>query len=182
MAKVIAEAYTRVASGSAASGPALSALVPVEELVSAGESSDTEFKSTLRTNLHTGQSDPRIEHAALKTIAAFVNSNGGTLIIGVSDDGTPVGIDADKFPNEDKMYLHLVNLIRDRIGPQHMMFIHPRFDDFEDVRVLIVGCQKGRAPLYVREGGTERFYIRTGAATTELSASQMHQYISHRFE
>jgi hypothetical protein len=46
------------------------------------------------------------------------------------------------FPNEDKMNLHLVNLVRDRIGPQYMSLIHPRFEDYEDHRVLIVDCTR----------------------------------------
>ena len=43
----------------------------------------TEFKATLRTNLHTGQSDPKMEHAVLKTLVAFLNSSGGTLFLAV---------------------------------------------------------------------------------------------------
>jgi len=81
-------------------------------LVEQGENTTIEFKSTLRVNLHTGQNDAKMELAILKTIAAFLNVNGGTLVIGVTDDGNPVGIGADKFANEDKMYLHLVNLIK----------------------------------------------------------------------
>ena len=77
-----------------------------------GESEAVEFKSTLRTNLHTGNKDPRMELAVLKTLAGFLNTNGGTLVIGVSDDGNPVGIQADGFDNEDKMNLHLVNIVK----------------------------------------------------------------------
>jgi hypothetical protein len=181
MAKVIFDAFSKLAAGPLPSKPDDAASVRASELVLQGEGGDIEFKSTLRVSLHTGGSDPRIEQAVLKTIAGFVNSNGGTLIIGVGDDGTAVGIDADKFPNEDKMNLHLVNIIRDRIGPQHMMYIHPRFDDYDGTRVLIVDCQKGRDPVYVKDGGSEHFYIRTGAATTELSASQMQQFVKRRF-
>jgi hypothetical protein len=181
MAKVIFDAFGKLAAGPLPSKPDDAASLRASELVLQGEGGDIEFKSTLRISLHTGTSDPRIEQAVLKTIAGFVNSNGGTLIIGVGDDGTAVGIEADKFPNEDKMNLHLVNLVRDRIGPQHMMYIHPRFDDYDGTRVLIVDCQKGHDPVYVKDGGIERFYIRTGAATTELSASQMQQFVKRRF-
>jgi Putative DNA-binding domain len=157
--------------------------ISAEELVAQGEGHGIEFKSTLRVNLHTGQNDSRMEQAVLKTIAAFVNTNGGNLIIGVSDNGASLGIQFDKFPNEDKMHLHLVNLIRDRIGPQHMMHIQSRFDNYNGVRVLVIDCKKGRLPLYVKEGGgVERFYARTGPATTELYGSQMQDFIKSRFE
>lgn len=91
-------------------------LISIDDIIAIGESSEVEFKSTLRVNLHTGGKDPKIELAALKTIAGFLNTKGGILTIGVADDGTPLGIDADDFGNEDKMSLHLVNLIKDRMG------------------------------------------------------------------
>jgi hypothetical protein len=152
------------------------------KLVNGGEGVTTEFKSTLRVNLHTGQSDVRIERDVLKSMAAFMNSDGGTLVIGVNDQGEPLGLKADNFPNEDKMNLHLVNLIRDRIGPQHMLFIRPRFEDYEGARVLAVECKRSPTPVYVKDGNMEHFFIRTGAATNELTGNQMQQFIKHRFQ
>jgi hypothetical protein len=49
------------------------------------------------------------------------------LLIGVADDGSLVGLSPDGFPNEDKMSLHLVNLIRDRIGEVFLPYVHPDF-------------------------------------------------------
>ncbi|PIR14958.1 MAG: hypothetical protein COV48_17045, partial [Elusimicrobia bacterium CG11_big_fil_rev_8_21_14_0_20_64_6] len=158
------------------------AKIVLADLVSQGEGTSVEFKSTLRTNLHTGQKDPRIEHAILKTIAAFLNSSGGTLIVGVTDDGNPVGLEPDKFETVDKMLLHLDNMIRGQIGPQHMLNIQPRFDEFETVKVLIIECRKGSLPVYVKDGATERFYVRGGASTTELTPSQMQEFIRQRFQ
>jgi hypothetical protein len=179
MAGVIRDAYMKL-SGESAEEPQTH-VVPVEQLVTSGEAVTVEFKSTLRVNLHTGEKDPRMELSVLKTIAAFVNSNGGTLIIGVADDGEPVGIEADNFASEDKMYLHLVNLLNNRLGPQHMIYIHPRFDDYQDVRVMVVECLRGKSPVFVKDSSIERFYVRTGAATTELSGSQMQDFIKQRF-
>ena len=90
------------------------ATIGLIDLIEGGESTTVEFKSTLRTNLHTNKQDKEIEHEVLKTLAGFLNTDGGTLVIGVADDGTPVGIEADKFPSEDKMYLHLVNIMKSR--------------------------------------------------------------------
>lgn len=180
MAGVVRDAYLKLEQGhDAHADPAPH--VPINDLVSTGETNTIEFKSTLRHNMHTGQRDPRMEMMVLKTIAAFINTNGGTLVIGVTDDGEPVGLEPDGFPSEDKMNLHLVNLLRDRLGAQHAMFIHPRFDDFEDVRVLTVQCLKGKSPVFVKDGKDERFYVRNGAATLELPPSQTQQYIKSRF-
>ncbi len=122
-----------------------------------------------------------MELACLKTISGFLNSRGGTLIIGVSDDGETLGVDVDGFSSEDRMHLHLVNLLKDRIGAQHSMYIHPRFEDRDNTRVLIVECWAANSPAFVKDGSLERFYVRTGAATTELSASQTQEYIAQRF-
>jgi hypothetical protein len=180
IAGVIRDAYLKLANGEI-HDPLESPGLSTEELVSEGENKTIEFKSTLRVNLHTGQKDPKMEMTVLKTIAAFINTDGGTLMVGVADDGDPVGIGVDQFPNEDKMNLHLVNLLKDRVGPQHAMYVHPRFDDYQDSRVLVVECLRGKAPVYVKDGGTERFYVRHGAATLELSPSQTHTYIQGRF-
>ena len=151
-------------------------------MIGNGESDAVEFKSTLRINLHTGDADKRMELSALKTLAGFLNTDGGTLIVGVSDDGTPVGIDADKFLNEDKMSLHLVNIVKTRMGPQAMTAMHVHFEDYDNSRVLVIRCPRSPAPVFVEDGEIERFYVRTGPSTTELTARQIQGYIKQRFE
>ena len=160
------------------SGPEATHSMNIGELISGGEGVHVEFKSSLRVNLHTGKKDPKMELACLKTIAGFLNARGGTLIVGVSDDGETVGVEVDGFSNEDKMNLHLMNLLKDRIGAQHSIYIHPRFEDRDEARVLAVECLPSNSPAFVKDGGSDRFYTRTGAATTELSASQTQQYIA----
>ena len=109
-----------------------------------------------------------METAVLKTLAGFLNTDGGTLIIGVSDDGTPVGIEEDGFPNEDKRSLHLVNLISSRMGPQAMTSMHVHFEDHEECRVMVICYSRSPSPVFTKDGDTERFYIRTGPSTMEL--------------
>jgi hypothetical protein len=176
MAVVISEAYDQLTVEQAISDSELD--VP---FVVANEGMLTEYKATLRTNLHTGQKDARMEFAVLKTIAAFLNSNGGQLLIGVADDGTPSGIAKDQFENEDKMNLHLVNLVRDKIGAQHALSIQPHFEDMENERVMVIKCEAAKTPVYLKENGTERFYVRSGAASLELAPSQQNVFIRNRF-
>ncbi len=180
MAGVIRDAYNLL-SGRAEHEMARPAEVDLGELIRAGETPTTEFKSTLRVNLHTRESDPRMELGCLRTIAGFLNSSGGTLVIGVADDGSPVGIREDGFLSEDKMMLHFGNLIRDRIGNQFMMYIHPHFEDYQDARILTVRCMPARSPVFVKDNNIERFYLRAGNATAELSGSRAHEYIKQRF-
>jgi hypothetical protein len=180
MALVIAEGYATLVTGETEEESA-TAEFDLSKVVVNGESEAVEFKSTLRTNLHTGNKDPRMELSVLKTLAGFLNSNGGMLVIGVSDDGSPIGIQADNFDSEDKMSLHLVNIVKSRIGIQAMTNLHAHFDYHDDCRVMVVKCRKSPTPVFLKDGDTERFYIRTGPSTTELSASQTQEYIMQRF-
>ena len=179
MAQIIAEGYRTLVEGPAQT--VSDEPINVSALIESGESEAVEYKSTLRVNLHTGEQDKKMELAVLKTVAGFLNTNGGMLVVGVADDGTPVGIEADKFPNEDKMGLHLVNIVKSRMSPQAMTDMHPHFEDYQDSRVLVIRCQRSRSPVFVQDGDIERFYVRTGPATTELSASQTQAFIKQRF-
>ena len=120
-----------------------------------------------------------MELAVLKTISGFLNTNGGILTIGVTDDGTLLGIDADGFENEDKMSLHLVNLIKDRMSPTIMPFIHARFEDYKGCRVMVIECSKVRTPVFVKDGNIEHFYIRTAHRPQNLAPVRLRN-ISNR--
>ncbi len=178
MAAVIRSGYLRLKEGCKLEPEGAPSLA---ERIRGGENSLVEFKSTLRVNLHTGKNDPKMEHSALKTICAFLNSKGGTLVIGVDDAGTALGVEIDKFPNEDKMDLHLGNLIKGKIGASSALHITPGFADFEGKRVLSVECEPSPKPVYLKDNGQEYFYIRTGASTTNLPASQIADYVASRF-
>lgn len=179
IANVVRSSWEQLCDGeppSAASQPS------VADLIAGGETGGIEFKSTLRTNLHTGQHDEKIQMSALKTIAGFLNAGGGTLLIGVSDDGNVVGITADGFANEDKMSLHLVDLIRTRLGPLFLPYIHPEFEDEEGGRVLLVRCEKGPKPAFVKDGQLQRFFVRAGNSTAELHGLTITEYVKSRFD
>ena len=136
---------------------------------------------TLPMNLFTTKNDRRIEHSALKTVAAFLNTEGGALVIGVEDGGKALGLDQDGFATEDRMQQHFVNMVRDRLcGGVAMTSVYPYFADFEGRRVLVVMCEPSREPVWVRDGKTERFFVRVGVTTQELQPSDVYPYVSAR--
>lgn len=96
----------------------------INALIKAGESTTLEFKSTMRTNLKTGKIGKEIEIAWLKTVVAFMNSDGGILLIGVADTGKILGTEIDNFVNEDKCRLHFKNMLNTHIGAEFTRFIH----------------------------------------------------------
>ena len=79
------------------------------------------------------------------------------------------------------MSLHLTNVVNSRIGRNAWASMHSNFDDYGDVRVLVVWCEKSRVPIYVKGGNSEQFFVRTGPATTALAPSQTQEYIMQRF-
>ena len=154
----------------------------VLEQIRAGESSKLEFKSTLRTNLNTGEKDPRMEKAVLKTIVAFLNSKGGTLLIGVSDDGSILGVDLDSFENSrDKFGLHLNHLITSQIGSEFLPFISYAFVDIDKKPVMRVICIESDRPVFLREGKVDTFFVRSGPSTIDLHGMDLLYYANHNF-
>jgi hypothetical protein len=159
---------------------------PEEELVleiKKGETSTLEFKSTFRHNLHSGKNDEEITFSCLKTIAAFLNTDGGRLMIGISDEGEVIGIEKDGFFNIDKFQLHLFNLIKDCLGSSVAPLINLEIVMVNGENVCLVNCKKGSNPVYLKfKKKDEAYFIRTGPGTTKLSTSEAHSYIKDHFE
>lgn len=153
----------------------------LENLILQGESDKLEFKSTIRTNLQTGEPDKRMEKAVLKTLVAFMNSEGGTLLIGVSDDGSICGIDLDGFDNRDKLNLHFTNMISSSIGNEFLPYIKFNLIDVDESRsVMRVVCGRSRKPVFLREGKTETFFVRSGPSSVELAGTNLINYVRNR--
>ena len=155
----------------------------IAELISCGEGTHLEFKSTMRMNLHSKVVGREIELAWLKAVAAFLNTEGGILLLGVSDDGTPLGLAADKFENEDKCRLHFKNLLSQFLGAEYARFV--RFDlyDLNDLRIGVVECERADTPVFLKDDKQrELFIIRNGPSNIELSISRALKYIRSRFQ
>ena len=115
-------------------------------------------------------------------MAAFLNSRvGGTLIIGIADDGEPLGIRKDRFPNKDAMGLYLRNIVTRSMGTVAMTRVHPEFIDYRGSVILAVRCDPSAQPVYVNDGKSSDFYARTGPGTTKLSTQETVEYINENF-
>lgn len=151
------------------------------DLIKEGEHKGLEFKSTLRTNLFTNQADKKMEHGVFKTVAAYLNSNGGTLLVGVSDKGEVVGMEKDGFPSNDRLGLHFTNLVKEYIGNEYLPFIKFDIVSVEDKSVLKVDCKKSPKHVFLKTGQDEEFYVRNGPASVKLSGSALVDYINYNF-
>jgi hypothetical protein len=151
------------------------------EIIRQGETEKVEFKSTLRFNLHTGKTGREIEHAALKSIAAFLNSWGGILLIGVDDQMNIIGLEPDNFENDDRAMLHLTNMIKERIGTHFMQFVNVSVEPVESKKVMRIDVLPSNLPAFLTTNNEEYFYVRTGPSTTDLKPSRIYDYIDNRF-
>lgn len=151
------------------------------ELIKAGENHYVEFKSSLRMNRGAGKKDKAVELGILKTVAGFFNTQGGTMIVGVGDEGEILGLEDDQFPSYDKLVLHLIYLIKMRISALHIDFVGFDLVELDGKYILRVDCEAATSPAYVKDGSQEFFFIRTGPSTTNLKISAVYNYIQKRF-
>lgn len=154
----------------------------IEEIIKRGEDNQTEFKSTLRWDLRQGIKNAAIEHASLKTMCAFLNSEGGDLLIGVRDDGSIEGIETDKFENDDRFMLHIWTLIKTCMGQEVVEWVKTSLQKFGDKTVCRVNCRKARKPIFLNQKGFEEaFFIRVGPSSNSLEISSALKYIEQHF-
>ena len=157
-----------------------------EELLKLQESKTLEFKSSLRWNLKEDRKDDRhVTHAALKTIAAFLNTEGGDLLIGVADDRTVLGIEHDRLESDDKFLRHLAQAVRNALGDRAGTCIDPKTQIVEGKTVCLVSCQRSPEPVYLRWKGVEKtaegdLYVRSGPGTVRLDGADVGKYVSDR--
>ena len=158
-----------------------------EELLKLQESKTLEFKSSLRWNLKQDRKDDKhVTHAALKSIAAFLNTEGGDLLIGVDDDRKVVGIEHDRLDSDDKFMRHLAQVVRNGLGDRAGTCIDPKAQIVEGKTVCLVSCQRSPEPVYLRWEGMEKavggdLYVRSGPGTVRLAQEDADKYVATRF-
>lgn len=153
----------------------------VKNLISQGENEQLEFKSSLRINIHTKKPDKKIEHTILKTITAFLNTDGGTLLIGVADDGNIIGIAHDGFKNNDKFYQHYTNLVQNHIGNEYLPLIKSKLIQVHNTTILKVDCRQSNKAVFLNSGNEQYFYVRIGPASVKLTGKKLLEYVNKKF-
>nr|WP_246308664.1 ATP-binding protein [Kineosphaera limosa] len=156
----------------------------------AGESDRLELKSSARVNLRTGQRDERMELIVAKTVAAFGNSDGGTLLLGVDDEGTLLGLAPDfatlKQPDPDRFELWLRDLLQSRLGTNAAGLPIADFEELDDgSHVCRLLCPPSPRPIYLRPGKGQavvpELWVRVGNSSRMLGVDDAVEYIAHRW-
>jgi len=161
----------------------------IRRLVTMGESKVVEFKSTGRKNLRTGEKDTAIEWSVLKSVAGFMNTHGGTLLVGVADNGTIVGIEED-FPflggkrNTDGWELWLTDALTRTLGKAAATDVTLTYAQIDDRTVARIDAGPAAQPVFAQPAKGERhpaFLVRINSSTQDLSGHEAHDYQRKRW-
>ena len=191
MAGVIREAFERLVHGGieveAPSWPPSPAAV--EHLLHAGETNGVELKSSLRADtLDRGVPPKVLEKMVARTVAAFMNAQGGLLVIGADDDGKPLGLDRDFAmlgrKDMDGFQQTLVTLLSSSLGTDvaasvrvHATKIGPSGHD-----VVLVDCPAYGTPVFLTDGQDKEFHVRAGNTTRLMDVAEAATYIGEHWK
>jgi len=148
-------------------------------LIRTGENKHIEFKETFSTDVQKqGTKADVLRKESLKAIVGFLNADGGTLLIGVADNGEVKGVENDNFTSPDKYKLLFKNILKEKIGLALFHFIDYELFIVNYKYILKVDCKAANEPYFLDK--TE-FYVRTNPATEKLEGKEQANYIKERF-
>jgi hypothetical protein len=167
--------------------------VSLEELIAEGESDELEFKSSLRWDYDEARINKDLEQFIVKTVVAFANGQGGTLLIGVKDDGEILGLAHDYVSlggaDRDKFERHLRTLLSNHVGASFVVSnIGIKFPNgLDNLEVCQVDVAPSQKEIVIKGKGAngqwvEKFFVRNGNASQELTGLEMIAYIKTRFK
>ncbi len=160
----------------------------LEALLKSDESATLEFKSSLcvpdedlpdhldekQRKAREQQLKRSIQQSVSKTIAAFLNSEGGKLIIGFKEGGSVIGIEKDypevKEESRDGWLLTFDEVISRDLGPEVMTSMDVQLEPIEDRTVAVVSCTPRKEPTWLGSDGL--CFIRRTASTEQLSPKE----------
>ncbi len=158
----------------------------ISDIIAEGENNKVEFKSSLRWDHRLSQVNKALEIVAMKTIVGFLNTDGGTLLIGVNDSKQIVGIEDDyetlQKTGRDGYELHLTRLISNYVGKERCLNISVSFHESDGKDICMIQVEPSPKPAYVKEGQESKFYIRTGNQTQPLGIKESIEYIQGHWQ
>jgi hypothetical protein len=154
----------------------------VNELIGRREDGSIERKSSMCWDYREGKKSEIIEFEIAKTVAAFMNAEGGYLIVGIDDEGHSLGIEKDfeviKKPNADGFELHFTGLVGSYLGKPKRAYTRMSFETSEGKAVAIIKVEKSPRPVFVKHEGRKEFYVREGNLSQPLDPEEQSEYIS----
>lgn len=152
----------------------------VRQLIENDEDYAVEFKSTARWDLHQGQPSKAMEDAIVKTVAGFLNSSGGTLLIGIGPNREVVGLGHDyprvKPPNGDGFVNWLTTHLINALSHTPVTFTRARIESYEGQEICRVDVAASPAPVRAKTSKADLFFVRMNNTTRSLPDLEIDAY------
>jgi len=153
----------------------------IVDLIAQGENDHVEFKSSIRWDFEKNRVNKSLQDVIAAAIAGMLNSEGGILLIGVTDEGTIVGIKKDlqtlRKPNTDGFQLALTDVVKTRLGIEYAAHIRTRFEPIDGKHICVVSIEKSPTPVFLSTGDVHKFWVRMGNSTRSLDVKAATRYI-----
>jgi type I restriction enzyme, R subunit len=158
----------------------------IDELLDNDEDDAVEFKSTARWDLREARRSPVLEDAIVKTVAAFLNCDGGTLLIGVGPDGSLLGLEADyahvKPPNGDGFVNWLTTHLTNALGAAAVMRTRARVTPYGGVDICRLDVAKSSRPVWASTSKADRaFFVRMNNSSRPMPPEELDIYVADRW-
>lgn len=159
-----------------------------EKIAVLGEGQHVEFKETWQFDINrsaatgTPTKSSDLQYGCLKTIAGFLNSHGGVLLIGVSDDGRIVGLDRDLEMfrgSEDRMLRNVADTVRSALGKENLFLYSVKWSGIHGKRLLRIEVDANKKDkTWVSFSGKKDpvFFVRNGSQTVSLAGGDTDHY------
>ena len=127
-----------------------------------------------------------MEDVIVKTVAGMLNDHGGTLLIGVTDDGEPVGLDNDyalvRPPNADGLVNWLDTLLENSLGHVGAHRLAIRMDQVDGHDICRIDIPASHRPIWVKNPkGADTLYQRRNNSTRAVAAGELNNFLTDRF-
>jgi serine/threonine protein kinase len=142
----------------------------LESLISDGESTRLEFKQTMQWDTELHKRNPEVLRACVKTVCAFLNGEGGVLLIGVANSGEPTGLKDDIQDFKDRKTIDgFESRFRDALvaglDPESSHLVTISFPFVRGVQICRVDVERSPHPVFlISKNVPQQFYIRQEGA------------------
>jgi hypothetical protein len=159
----------------------------IAAIIQLGEGPLLEFKSTFRWDIEQSRTNRQLEAVVLKSLAGFLNSSlGGTLLIGVADDGDIIGLENDfqtlKKQNEDGFEQAIMTAIAANFGADLCSHVSILFHVIGNQTICRLIVSPSSRPVFVNQGNIPKLYVRTGGATRDLNIQEALEFAPIRWK
>lgn len=159
--------------------------VAIEDLIKQGEDEQVEYKSSLRWDYKEEKATKIPQKAVAKTLAAFFNTKGGTLVIGLKDDGEVLGIDVDlgtlSKPDLDGFGLAFTQVVGNYLGMDRAAMVELTYAAIDGKTIAVVSCPPSSKAVFIEDGSEVEFWVRAGPSSRKLNVLETSQYIQQHW-